>query len=224
MTSDHRLLSKLSWATLALFLVLFGASLAGGVSQQWFEHVRAPAAYAEALRRGAVQLRALVVLDDVFIAAYTAVAVLWARTLGATAPALAAMAGAAALAAGVLDHAENHHLLALLAAAELGLEPTLAELVGREQASAVKWLLAHAGFFWAGLALDARTPAERLFRGALLVVQLPVGALAWAVTAPAWVLPIAVARAAGLAAGFGFIAWSTGRPDGGAAAATGARA
>jgi hypothetical protein len=201
-----RLLSKLAFASAAAFLVLFSVSLGSGVSQQWFEHVRVPEAYAAALREGAFILRALITLDDVFIALYVSTALLFARTLSRSDALLACCAGAAALTAGVLDYAENHHILAMLGAAELGLNPSLAELVQRESWSALKWMLAHFGFFLAGLAIRPRTPLVRIFRISLLAFQLPIGALAWTVPSPSWVVPIAIARAAGLFGGFVLIA------------------
>lgn len=203
---DAQLLSRLAYASSLAFIVLFSTSLGSGVSQQWFEHVRVPEVYAGALREGAFLLRALITLDDVFIALYVATALLFARMLSRSHALLAGCAGAAAVTAGVLDCFENHHILAMLGAAELGLNPSLAELVQRESWSALKWMLAHIGFFFAGLALTQRTPWLRFFRVSLIAFQLPIGALAWTVATPSWLVPIALARALALLAGFLFIA------------------
>jgi hypothetical protein len=67
-------------------------------------------------------LRAIIALDDVFIAAYVASAVLFVRFLGEPArEPLHAVAVGFSVAAGVLDLAENHHLLSLLTLSEAGL-------------------------------------------------------------------------------------------------------
>lgn len=225
----RRLVTGCAAASGALFTLLFGLTVASGVSQQWFELARPPGEYAAALVAGAGWLRALVWIDDAFIACYVATTLLFAAWLaGGRGDPLCIAIAAGGVAGGVLDLAENHHLLALLALAEHGLEPAVAELVARMTHSSLKWMLAHVAFFLAGLALVPRDGIERLFRTALLAIQLPVGALVWTASDPALHRVAEWMRAGNLFAGFFFIAWCAARslpaPRVRAAAATGAPA
>lgn len=200
-------LRALAVASAALFAALFSSTFATGVSQQRFERVLPPAEYAAALVRDGAALRALITVDDLFIAVYVALGLCFARTFAERHRSLSIAASVAVCAAGALDYAENHHILAMLAAAEAGVAPTIEALVERSRDSALKWMLGHAAFVFAGLCLRADTALERLFRAALVGVQLPVGALCWTLTGPAALLAANLGRAAGLVSGFAFIAW-----------------
>jgi hypothetical protein len=95
--------------------------------------------------------------------------------------------------------------------------------------SAVKWLIAHISFFLFGLLISGRMPFVRLFRWALLAVQLPIGAAVWTVTAPGAAIALEWLRALNLLTGFAVIAWLARRPlalfdDGGRESGSGARA
>ncbi len=200
-------LRALAVASAALFAALFGSTFVTGVSQQRFERVMPAAEYASALVRDATALRALITVDDLFIAVYVALGLSFARTFIARQPSLSLAASVAVCAAGALDFAENHHILAMLAGAEAGVAPTMEALVGRSRDSAIKWMLGHAAFVFAGLAMRADTAPKQIFRAALVGVQLPVGALCWTLAAPTALLAANVGRALGLLSGFAFIAW-----------------
>lgn len=198
----------LALAAAGLFAALLAITLATGTSQQWFERARAPAEYAEALRAEQGALRLLVGVDDVFIAFYVAAALGFALRQGAGRgnPALAP-AALGALAAGVLDYAENHDILALADLAAAGIDPDPARLASRASASAVKWMLAHGAFFLFAFGLEGRDALTRALRAALVFVQLPVGALVLAAGDPGLHLAAEVLRALNLFTGFLAIAW-----------------
>jgi hypothetical protein len=202
-----RTLRALAVASAALFAALFTSTFATGVSQQRFERVMPVADYGSALVRDSVALRALITVDDLFIAVYVALGLSFARTFAARNRPLSLAASVAVCAAGALDYAENHHILAMLAGAEAGVLPTMEALVGRSRDSALKWMLGHAAFVFAGIAMRADTAPKRLFRAALLGVQLPVGALCWTLSAPSTLFVANLGRAIGLVSGFAFIAW-----------------
>jgi hypothetical protein len=214
-------------AAALLLATLCAMTLATGTSQQWFEFVHAPDEYARALASQGRALRAIIAVDDGFIAAYVSATVLFALRLARGRPgALHGLIIAGGVAAGVLDLVENHHILALLRAAERGLPVALDEIVRRSVGSQTKWLLGHVAFVLVGLAMPARSPAARAFRATLLFVQLPLGALCWALDGPAWQPVLQWSRYASFLSGFAMIAWLTRRAPAparadGVAAATG---
>ncbi len=79
MSTNH--LRQASLASAILLLVLCVMSAASGVSQQHFEWVHAPSSYAHDLVRDATWLRAIVVVDDLFVVAYVSATVFLARRL-----------------------------------------------------------------------------------------------------------------------------------------------
>jgi hypothetical protein len=189
----------------ALFAALLVISLATGTSPQWFERAHEPAAYAAALRAEEGALRLLVGVDDVFVAFYVTTALGFALQRGAARN--LALAALGALAAGVLDWAENHDILALADLAAAGIEPDPGRLASRATASSVKWMLAHGAFFGFAFGLEGRDALTRALRFALVFVQLPVGALVLAAGDPRLHLAAEVLRAANLFSGFLALAW-----------------
>jgi hypothetical protein len=202
--------SPLFGASIASALLLVTAclmTLATGVSQQWFEVARAPDVYAAALVHDATPLRAIVAVDDLFIAAYVTATVLLAIRLGRPrlGP-LQVLVLAGGVAAGVLDLEENHHLLAMLRVAEEGIAIPLQEIVRRTDLSQLKWMIGHLTFVFVGVSLQARDAVTRAFRASLVGWQLPIGVLCWTVSAPAWGPALAWARYLAVLAGFAVVA------------------
>lgn len=194
-------------ASAALLAALCTLTIVSGVSQQAFEWVASPEAYTRALLRDQAVLRVIIAADDVFIAAYTSMAVLFALHLRAKQPSpLYALAGLFAVVAGVLDLEENHHLLALLRAAETGALVPLDEILRRSDLSQLKWMLGHVAFALIGLAFRAERAEQRLFRASLLYVQLPLGAATWAVTFGPALTALVWLRYLALLAGFLMVA------------------
>ncbi|HET8869175.1 MAG TPA: hypothetical protein VFM48_01905 [Aquabacterium sp.] len=204
-------------AALASGLCLFALmvlSLTTGANQQHFEQVMAPQVYAHDLLAQSSGLRWIIALDDVFIACYMTVGILFARQLGVggarldtTVNALRPWIVGMSVAAGVLDFLENHHILAMLHQAQTGGMPDYTELVLRENLSAMKWLLGHTAFFLAGWCLPTHTIPLRLFQFALLFVQLPIGALTLTVQDPAWAPVLNLMRLINVMTGFFLVAW-----------------
>ncbi len=177
---ESQLAARCSLVAAAILAVMCTIVAVTGTSQQAFESFAEPSAYAEALREGAATLRAIIFLDDLFITAYVASTVLFVHWLAAgQVNWILRVVLAATLTAGVLDLMENHHILAMLRASELGTSPSSVEISGQMVASSVKWLLGHIAFALIGLVVPSTTLPMRAFRFALIFVQLPVGALAW---------------------------------------------
>jgi hypothetical protein len=195
-------------------------TLITGANQQAFEIVRAPADYATALTHVGTAMRGIIALDDVFIAFYVSLTLLLVRELpGAENAQLRTLIVVFGVAAGVLDYAENHHILALLRAADAGQAIPLSELTVREDLSSLKWMLGHLAFFLVGLCLPTQNFGLRLFRFALLYVQLPVGALTLVMSDPHWSLILHWARLLNVLAGFALTAWLFPLPRAGATGA-----
>jgi hypothetical protein len=201
-------LRRASLAAFALLTSLCVLTLLSGVSQQGFEWVHPPATYAEALRRDSGWLRAIVALDDLFVAAYVTATVLLATSLAAGRwQVWHALIAAGGVAAGLLDLEENHHLLALARAAEASLPIELEEIVGRSVRSQLKWLIGHLTFVFVGLSLQGQSRIARVLRVSLIAWQLPVGALTWTVAVEPWQPLLVWLRYASFLAGFASIAW-----------------
>ncbi len=208
MPAPHASLRHVSLASALLLSSLCAFTLATGVSQQWFEWVRSPATYTARLVQDARALRAIIALDDVFIAAYVASAVLFVRFLSTrSGDPLHTVAVGFSVAAGVLDLAENHHLLALLTLAEAGLPVPLEDILLRSQLSQLKWMLGHVAFAFLGVTLTLEGPLARLLRFALVYLQLPLGALTWAVPDGPWLPALVWLRYGSLISGFAAVAW-----------------
>lgn len=195
-----------------LLFVLCTITLLSGVSQQHFEWVHAPDRYAADLLRDETVLRVLVALDDLFIAAYVAVGLLFASASwrGSVEPgvrAVSLVAAGLAVAGGVLDLSENHHLLALVRLAHAEVPIPVQEIVARSQSSQLKWMFGHLAFALIGVVMPARDGWSRVFRASLVVWQLPIGAITWALPEGPWVGPFVWLRYAAFLSGFAFIAW-----------------
>lgn len=200
-----RLVSLASGLCLFALMVL---SITTGANQQHFEVVLAPQTYATDLLTQASGLKWIVALDDLFIACYVMVSILFAAHLtGPSAATLRPWIVGMGVAAGVLDFVENHHILAMLHQVQSGGVPEMGHLILRENLSALKWLLGHTAFFLVGFCIPTHTIGLRLFQLALLLVQLPVGALALTVQDPVWTPIWNLARLVNVMSGFFLVAW-----------------
>lgn len=210
MSTNH--LRQASLASAILLLVLCVMSAASGVSQQHFEWVHAPSSYAHDLVRDATWLRAIVVVDDLFVVAYVSATVFLARRLAdGKLNAVHMLIAGGGLAAGLIDLEENHHLLTLLRWAELGLPVPAEEILRRSELSQLKWMLGHAAFAVVGMVMKARGAVSRMVRVSLIAMQLPLGALAWGATGASATLVLTWARYVAFLAGFLTIAWLASR-------------
>ncbi len=174
-------------AASALCLVaMLCLSWSTGLNVQHFERVSTPAFWTESFLAHAWHLRWLTVFDDVFVACYVTTTLLLVQLLRAEAPtgarmhALGPWITGMAMAVGLLDLMENHHVLSLLHAVEQGQTVSHDTMVSREWLSSVKWLLGHVAFCLMGAALWFDALPWKLFRASLIGWQLPVGAAALA--------------------------------------------
>ena len=173
---NHRYLytTAMSAGSLLIIMVLYGIS--SGVSQQTFEIIQSTSNYTEALLNAATPLRIILGLDNIFIALYTTTIILLVMVLkNAQNLLLLGIVLIAGLSGGVLDYLENHHILTMLTAAELGIPLESAEIKQQMVSSMLKWHLAYFGFFLVAYALQPQNTLEKLFRWCLFYIQLPVG-------------------------------------------------
>jgi hypothetical protein len=187
-------------ASAILFAALVVMQIATGASQAYFEAVHPPDTYAGQMLAHAGWFRVVIAVDDVFIACYVGAFVFGALALPRRAATWLFLAGG--ILVGLLDLEENHHMLALLRAAEDGLPIALGALVRRMDLSSTKFALAHlTAFFLAFLVPKSTAPARAL--RALCVLQLPVG-----MAGVVWdeVLPIQLARGASFTAAYVLLA------------------
>ncbi len=183
------LLRAFAAASALCLLAMLSLSWATGLNVQHFERVSSPAFWAESFLAHAQHLRWLTVFDDVFIACYVTTTLLLVQRLRASAPPAARIqvlgpwVVGMAVAVGLLDAIENHHVLSLLHAVEQGQAIGYDTMVSREWLSSVKWLMGHVAFCLLGVALWFEALPWRLFRISLIGWQLPVGAAALALAA-----------------------------------------
>lgn len=150
----RRLALGLAGGAALTLLAMVAVTLATGASQEQHEHYAAPAAYAARVveRGGAVRL--LMGLDVAFLCLYTAFFATLARVLRGRP--LATLALVAMVAVGVLDIVEDHHILALLSAAEANRPLDDAALVFQQTLSSTKFSLSYLGLLCFGLAIPRR--------------------------------------------------------------------
>jgi len=217
--NDADLATRLSLFSAVLFATLVVLQIASGAAQHTFEIVRPAAAYVQLLIDQAPRLRVVIALDDLFIAGYVG-ATIFAALAFPRRPILTAVVVGAGIAAGLLDLEENHHMLALMRAAQSGIPLEPRELVRRMDWSSVKWVIGHGAFFLLAFLVPGRGAAARALRFISVFVQLPLG-IAGVVFDGA--LALQLGRAVNLFAGFLLTAAVTSRL-GAAAAGSGARA
>jgi hypothetical protein len=223
MPQPWKLITALALAALACLVAMVTVTLASGVSQETFEVVRDPDSYAAQLVAHAGALRLVFAIDAVFLVIYATLFVVFGRQIetGAT-RSLVTLALAALLGTAVLDMVEDHHILAMLYAAEVGATPSIGELSFQHTLSQVKFNLSYLGLFALGLAVPRATLAGRALALLLTVGTLAQGA--WLYAAPVALLAVgSFGRWVGFVVGFALVIALARRPAAGAAA-TGAPA
>ncbi len=209
-------------ATSAILLfVLVVMTIVLGESQQSFEVFSAPPLYAAALVAGAASLRAIVLVDDLFICAYTTATVLfiaWIAERRRSPSTLLRLVLGLGVTAGLLDWIENHHILAMIRMSELGFVPSAAEIEAQMVASSLKWIFGHVAFAMIGVVLEGRSRLTKAFRVSLVGIQLPLGVLPFVLASPRLLALVGWLRYGNLIAGFVLVAYlmSRSRDDDGA--------
>ena len=194
-------------AGLMLFVMLV-ISLATGITQQEFEFVKPAPEYTAGLLRYSGPLRLIISFDNIFLVAYSLGTWFFCRVLadrGADRNLLRATF-AIVIIAGLLDLAENMHILSMLRSSEQMTPLSAAQIELQSVLSAIKWHLAYAAFFVIGLAMRPRNFFEKIFVLSLIVVQMPVGILVYTVPSNELSRIFQIWRYANLLAGFGVIA------------------
>ncbi len=181
--------------------------LGAGANPQALEMVQSTQRYRAILLENPSGLRALLCVDDLFVAAYVSTTALLAARLarGRFTP-LHWILLIGGCAAGVLDLHENHSLLSMLRWAELDRPIPDREIFRRSELSQLKWMLGHVAFVAAGLSLRGKGVVFRVLRFSLIFVQLPIGALAWTVESPLHEVVLWI-RYFAFISGFATIAW-----------------
>jgi hypothetical protein len=167
-----------------LAFTLFALALATQGSQGLFQINRPAADYTALLIQRAPFLRADLGLDFIFIVVYSAffvsLALVLKRWVGGqpfqdNVATVVNVATAALLITGVLDVAENAHLLAMLSMAEQGQSIGQSEIAGQMVESQIKFMFSYFGVFVLSFALPQSTIIERLTVFVFRWLQLPVG-------------------------------------------------
>jgi hypothetical protein len=187
----------LALAALACLLAMLAITVATGISQETYEVVRPAAEYANDLRAHDGAVRALFAIDSAFLVVYAAFFLVFGRHVATDETRTLISVGTAfILITAFLDMVEDHHILAMLAAARGGVDPSPAALVAQHVVSQVKFNVSYLALFLFGLAIPRQTTL-----GLILSLLLTVGTLlqgAWLYMAPPSLLPAGnVARALG---------------------------
>lgn len=195
----------LAAGAIAALVAMVAITFATGVSQETFEIYRAPAEYCADLRAHVLALRALFGIDSAFLVLYSALLLAFVRAIARPEVRLfLIVAVAASLVTGVLDMVEDHHILAMLRAAERGIDATSGEIAFQHALSQVKFNLSYLGLFLIGLSVPRDTRA-----GVVLAWLLTAGTLVqgmWLYAAPDDALPLGnVGRWVGYVAGFSLL-------------------
>jgi hypothetical protein len=173
--NDIAALRLSAFATSLCAALLLALALATGGSQGLFQLFAPPADYAALLVERAAVLRLDIGADLLFIAAYLSFFILWSRHIVANGGSrtLVAIALGLTMMTALLDAIENAHILAMLRAAELGMLPSQAEILGQQVASQVKFQAVYCGMAALGLMWHPRK--GRRWLNALFMAQLVFG-------------------------------------------------
>ena len=199
--------------TLGVLVVMTVISLVTGASQEAFEHVALPNVYAHEILQHADALRAVFALDIAFLILYTSFFAALAKYLGERGRPFVRLALAFMVATAVLDIIEDHHIVAMLDAAEKGIAPSATEIVVQAVISSTKFSVSYLSLVLFGIAIPRDT---RL--GWVLSIFLTAGTLLSAIIG--YALPPSAAhgfdqgRWVGFVLGFALsIAWLRAQPE-----------
>ena len=202
-----------------LACALFALALATKGSQGLFQINRPADDYAALLIARAPFLRADLGLDFIFIVIYSGFFVSLALVLKRWAEgqpfqgnvaSIVNIATVALLITGVLDAAENAHMLSMLSMAEQGQTIAQGEIAGQMVASQVKFMFSYFGLFVLSFALPQSNIIEKLLVFVFRWVQLPVGVAILSLPLEL-VRPLFIFRAVFFFAGMWAMAWIVAR-------------
>ena len=209
----RKLAVNLAGCTIAVLVVLVIVSMITGATQEVHEHFAPPEPYAMSLLEHANALRAVFGLDIAFIILYTGFFAALSKYLVDRGRPFAKLAFGAMAAVALLDVIEDHHILAMLDAAEQSVLPSAAAISFQATESATKFSISYLALALFGLAI----PRDGKLAWALSLLLI-VGSLGNAVIG--YSLPLASQRGfdggrwIGFVLGFSLaIAWLLKQPD-----------
>ena len=152
-----KLAMYLAGCTSAVLLVMVVVSLVTGAAQEPHEHFAIPEAYALSLVEHAQALRTVFALDVAFLILYTAFFAALAAYLRELGRPFVNLALGAMVLTALLDVVEDHHILAMLDAAEHRVLPSAAAISFQTVESAVKFTCSYVALVLFGLAIPRTT-------------------------------------------------------------------
>jgi len=156
--SSRKLAFVLASATGAILLVLAAVSFATGAMQEPHVHIRPSAEYTASLLAHASALRMVLALDVAFAVLCISFFAALARYLRERGCPFTGLALGVLVLAALLEFAEDHHILALLTAAEQGRPAPDGEIGFQQALSSIKTSATCVGLFLFGLALPRESP------------------------------------------------------------------
>jgi hypothetical protein len=198
--------SLLAAASGIVFFLLLCTVLIHGISQQYFELVRAPAKYTEEIIEHSRELNLIFVLDNIFIILYTSMACFTIKALRKNAPYFVAVLGYVLIfGVAILDFLENAHIYSLMQQAKNGVAVDASAITWQSAESLMKWYLAYFAFFMLGFLIPAGTMVEKSLKYSLWFLFLPVGVLVYAAVDTQYEALFQWLRFINLLSGFGLI-------------------
>lgn len=206
-------------AAAACVLVMLMIFLITGVGQDPLQSLHPPEAYAALLLRDPPVLRAVLAVDNIFVALYVSTFITAGLILvqGGASRGLVWISVALLGLTGLLDLLENLHFLTLLGLAEQGTAILPLQIQGQVIESLLKFHFSYVGLFLFGSSLPLAHPLGRLLARLSWWVQLPVGVAIYVVP-PTLALPLVLVRFSYFLAGLLLLAVIFGRGTGGSSA------
>ena len=199
--SSRRVALVLVAASAASLIAMVIIAITTGATQEAYEYVAKPDAYAASLVAHAPGVRLIFAFDIAFIVLYSGFFAALADYLRRLGRPFVAIALGALLATSVLDFVEDHHILSLLAAAEHGITIDADALVFQQVLSSTKFSISYLALFMFGLAIPRTTKLGWVLCLFLTVGTLGSGVLGYAAP-PAWRAQLDSGRWTGFLIGF----------------------
>ena len=156
-TPMRKLAMYLAGASAVVLVVMAVLSFSTGATQELHEHIARPEVYAAHLLAHAGALRGLMALDVAFLVLYTCFFAALAGYLRELGRPFTRLALGAMVACALLDVVEDHHILAMLRTAELGVLPSAGAIAFQAVESATKFSVSFGSLVLFGLAVPRTT-------------------------------------------------------------------
>lgn len=211
--STRRLALVLVLASGAALVAMVAVIVATGTTQEAFEYAGDPIAYAQSIVARASSVRLIFAFDIAFIVLYTGFFAALAEYLKRLGQPFTTLALGTLVVTSILDVLENHHILALLGAAENKLPIDPDSLVLQQVLSSTKFTISYIALFLFGLAIPRTTRLGWALCLFLTAGTLASGVLTYAAP-PDWRTHLDSSRWTGFLIGFGIAAlWLRRAPE-----------